>query len=250
VSSAVVGRRAVEEGTRGADRSLVLPTSGARRPPDARRLTRASATLFRDQTDRAAPPPYYSSSPQITHTRCTRARALAIERRPRPAHVRPRDLATKTTTPQPPSPDPWLAADKVQHFALSALGTLGVYWLLSRAAPDGAAAAAARLSRRRRLLIAAAALAGALGLLKELGDGPLWPGRASWRDGLADALGIAAAVVYAVRGGPLPGGGRGVAAAAAAAAAGGGGREDEDDGDEEEGLPLTVVELRPSAPGR
>jgi hypothetical protein len=136
-----------------------------------------------------------------------------------------------------PNDDPWLAADKLQHFALSAAGTLAAYHLLLRHQRDGAVVTAASLPARARrranaALAAAALLAAALGLIKELGDGPLalWPGRASMRDGIADGLGIAAAVAWArMRGGG--GGGSGDLMAAA------------DQGDE--GLPLVM--LRPPA---
>lgn len=131
---------------------------------------------------------------------------------------------------------------------MSALGTLAAYWfLVSGARGDGggnsgsarpATTAAAAASTARPLALAAL-IAAALGLLKELGDGPLalWPGRASMRDGVADALGILVAVIYVLRGGPLPKTRR-------RRGFGGGfrGAEEDDDGD---ALPLVDVMLRP-----
>lgn len=142
-----------------------------------------------------------------------------------------------------PSDDPWLAPDKLQHFALSAAGTLAVYHALlllrrRREDADGEAATATvatqQQERRRRTvaLAIATAAAAALGLIKELGDGPLalWPGRASLRDGIADALGIVAAIAW-------------VRARGDAMASGG------DAGDDfGEGLPLVVRTLRPPQP--
>ena len=100
------------------------------------------------------------------------------------------------------------------------------------------APAAQRRQEEHRLVTIAALIVAALGLAKELGDGPLalWPGRASLRDGLADALGIALAVAYVLRGWPLPPPWRALAAKKTGA--------DETAADEEEGLPLPVVVLR------
>ena len=147
--------------------------------------------------------------------------------------------------------DPWLAWDKLQHFGLSALGTLGAYWLFASSGGggggggDGAGGGGTPPPRRRAATTPALALAASLtalaGLLKELGDGPLalWPGRASTRDGLADALGVAVAVALVRADPPLPSwAAPGLAVVERRDAGGGGGEED---------APLVVLVGPPAA---
>lgn len=101
-------------------------------------------------------------------------------------------------------------------------------------AAAAAAARAATAARRRAVALAVACLVAAvLGLVKELGDGPLalWPGRASLRDGAADVLGIAAAVAWARA--------RGARVVSAPSLA--------ERGGDDEGVPLVVRTLRPPA---
>lgn len=82
------------------------------------------------------------------------------------------------------SDDPWLALDKLQHFAFCAAVAAGAY-LAARSRPATAP---------WRLALGAGA-SFAAGSLKEAGDGlGWWPGRPSLRDGAADAVGAAAAL--------------------------------------------------------
>lgn len=88
--------------------------------------------------------------------------------------------------PPPPSPDPWLAADKLQHLVFCAAVAAAAY-LVARASPSPRLASA-------RLAVGAGA-AFVAGATKEAGDAAgLWPGRPSLRDGAADAVGAAAAL--------------------------------------------------------
>jgi hypothetical protein len=199
--------------------------------PSSTRAQPLSPPLTHNTRRLQAPPPLV-----LDH-----ARTPNIRGRLAPNHFNDHQSAetTTTTTAAPDPDDPWLAPDKLQHFGLSALGTLGAYWfLVSGARGNGGArpAAAAAAATTARPLALAALIAAALGLLKELGDGPfaLWPGRASLRDGVADALGILVAVIYVLRGGPLPRRRR--------RGFGGGAQDDDDDGD---ALPLVDVMLRP-----
>ena len=82
--------------------------------------------------------------------------------------------------------DPWLAPDKLQHFSFCAAVATAAF-LVARASTSPSIV-------RARLPIAAAA-AFIAGAGKELGDAVgLWPGRASIKDGAADAAGAAAAL--------------------------------------------------------
>lgn len=86
--------------------------------------------------------------------------------------------------PVPLSDDPWLALDKAEHLIFCALVAACAY-LVARTRPA--------LARWR---LAAGATASFLaGAAKEAGDAAgLWPGRPSWRDAAADAVGGAAAL--------------------------------------------------------
>ena len=84
----------------------------------------------------------------------------------------------------PPSADPWLAVDKLQHF-LFCVVVAALAYLAARAHPSTAP---------WRLAVGAGA-AFVAGAAKEAGDAAgLWPGVASLRDGGADAAGAAVAL--------------------------------------------------------
>lgn len=80
--------------------------------------------------------------------------------------------------------DPWIAVDKLQHLVLSAAVVVGVFVTARRA-----------LSLGRSSSLAAGILTSlCAGILKELGDHlKWWPGNLSYRDFVADLLGIALA---------------------------------------------------------
>lgn len=84
----------------------------------------------------------------------------------------------------PPSADPWLAVDKLQHFLFCA-AVASLAYLAARAHPSTAP---------WRLAVGAGA-AFLTGATKEVGDATgLWPGVASLRDGGADAAGAVVAL--------------------------------------------------------
>ncbi|MEM9666364.1 MAG: hypothetical protein AAF970_15610 [Bacteroidota bacterium] len=82
--------------------------------------------------------------------------------------------------------DPWLARDKAQHLAFSFLWTLGTQYSLVNKADWS----------ERRALPASIAVAGAVGLAKEVYDARRPRGFFSTRDLVADAAGIALASIF------------------------------------------------------
>ena len=131
----------------------------------------------------ASPPPDTRPSPLVL-----RATLLYAPAAPLPNRTATLSANAFGSLPlaSPPSTDPWLGFDKVQHAAFSFLWTLGGQYALVNKA-DWSEGAAWPVS---------ASVAGAVGVAKEVLDWRVRTGHFSRRDLVADAVGVALGVGF------------------------------------------------------